>query len=137
MKNKITFQNFHRQRFIRLQKKKLNYYIIFCKLFQTKKHIEAVNNNNKIIDIINRSVKIPKIFEINNFYYILSIIQECYDFMEQFKISVHSISDVDMLADSHNTFLKKQNDIIQYLNKNFENPKRVSDEELEKMLQEK
>ena len=124
----VNFQNFRRKAFIKILKRKLDFYDIVCRLKITNSYEQSKKNNKKISDILNNTLQIPKTFSSGNIFYILSLIEEHYDFLNTFRNSICITKSDQILKDNHITFLTKQKELIEKLNKNFVTPKIIDED---------
>lgn len=135
--NKITFQNFHRKGFMKSLKKKLKIYNTLCKLKITNLDNQSEQNNNEFSEIINKTLQKIETFSKGNFFYLLVLLEEHYDFLEEFRKSVSNLKTIDSLKDSHNTFLQKQKESIKKVYENFISPKILDEETIKKIVENK
>jgi len=135
MTKNINFFNFHRQGFMKSLKKKLDLYNTLCRLKITKSDTESERNNVNFSDIVSKTLQKPETFSTGNFYYLLSLIQEHYDFLEEFRKSVLDIKLTDILKNNHNIFLLRQKESIEKVSQNFFTPKMLDEDTIKKIIE--
>jgi hypothetical protein len=110
--NKITYYNFNRKGTIKKLKQKLYNVPITCRFLNSNK-TEVVNKNNRlIIELVNNKFLSEETYQTSEIYYLLNTLQEYLDFITEFSTVVFELKNETTLIESHDNFIKKQNDII-------------------------
>ena len=78
-----------------------------------------------------------KLFQQVIFFYLLVLLEEHYDFLEEFRKSVSNLKTIDSLKDNHNTFLQKQKESIKKVYENFISPKILDEQTIKKIVENK
>lgn len=135
--DKISSLNFNKKFFLKNTKKKLNTYSIICRLKITNSDIESKQNINNLVEIINKTLQKSETFSTGNIFYILFSLEEYYEFLEEFQKIIISIIETETLKFNHNTFLLKQKELIEKLNKNYITPQFLDKELMNQAIENK
>ena len=89
-------------------------------------------NNKKIIDLMNRSIHHPESIPIGNIAVVLAYADSLLNFLEEISDRIIKVQDMQLLNTGHDNIIKKQQELIDALVQNLQQP--ISLDTFEKMV---
>jgi hypothetical protein len=118
----ISYFEFDRKTFLKKIRSRFCHYIIISKLFKTKNDKAARLNYDKILSLINITLRNKKTFDTNNIFYVLYVINEYHNFMISFSNNIKTHNEIETLKDIQIEFFNRQVILEELFKKNLEKP---------------